>query len=139
MPHDASELYLFEGLSRDEIVYFLMMSETRFYKAGDVIVTQGEPSNDEAYYVQSGSVEVLQDGKIISTLPAGQVFGEISLVMNEPRTATVHAAEQSEIMVMRKDEFLTLWKKSPYYPDLQQTLMARIRENHDRAQGKSSL
>lgn len=60
MQESISDLYIFEGLSREEVVYFLMMSETIFLKVGETVISEGAASDDRAYIVQSGNVEILR-------------------------------------------------------------------------------
>lgn len=122
-------LYIFEGLTREEIVYFLMMSETLYLKPGHVVITEGESSDDKAYVIQSGSVEVVRGGETVSVLTAGALFGEIALITNEPRTATVRVKEPSEILVLNRDEFMLLIKNSDKQQEIRKEIMRRIQAN----------
>lgn len=79
---------------------------------------------------------MIRNGSVIATAGAGELVGEIALVTNEPRTATVRAREASEVLVIARDEFLMLWKKSPFFADMQRTIFGRIRENFQREQSK---
>lgn len=56
----VDELYIFDGFSKDEISFFLLMSQTQYVKAGDRIMTVGDMSNGHAYYINRGSVRVIQ-------------------------------------------------------------------------------
>ncbi len=122
-------LYIFDGLSREEIVYFLMMSETIYLKPGEIILTEGEASDDKAYVIQSGSVEVIRGGEITAILGPGQLCGEIALITNEPRTATIRIKEPSELLVLNRDEFLLLIKNSDKQNEIRAEIMRRIKEN----------
>lgn len=53
---------------------------------------------------------MIQGGEIVATLGVGSFFGEITLITDEPRTATVETIEDTEIQVFLKDDFLTLFK-----------------------------
>jgi CRP-like cAMP-binding protein len=57
---------------------------------GDTIVRQGEPG-DAFYAIGSGQVEVLEDGRALTVLGPGSYFGEVALILDVPRTATVRA------------------------------------------------
>jgi len=84
-------------------------------KAGDEIVRQGEPG-DRFYVVDSGSAEVLVDGRPSASLDPGDYFGEIALLRNVPRTATVRAREDGLLLSLTHDAFVPA--VSGYAPSL---------------------
>jgi Cyclic nucleotide-binding domain/Major Facilitator Superfamily len=67
---------------------------------GHTLFRQGEPG-DFFYIVRSGQVDVLQDGRRVRTLGAGECFGEIALLHDQPRTATVRAVGEAPLGVSR--------------------------------------
>jgi MFS family permease len=75
--------------------------------AGQAIVTEGETS-DLFYIIESGEVEVTHDGRLLRRETAGDVFGEIGLLRDVPRTATVTAVDDVELLTLSRDEFLAL-------------------------------
>lgn len=125
----VQNLYIFEGLTREEIVYFLMMSETLYLKPGQILITEGQASDDKAYVIQSGSVEIIRGGEVVGVLGEGQLVGEIALITNEPRTATVKIKEAAELLVLNKDEFLLLIKNSDKQTEIRKEIMRRIQAN----------
>jgi hypothetical protein len=84
-------------------------------KAGDEIVRQGEPG-DRFYVIDSGSAEVLVDGLPSASLDPGDYFGEIALLRNVPRTATVRAREDGLLLTLTHDAFVPA--VSGYAPSL---------------------
>ena len=66
---------------------------------------QGE-RGDRVYLVEGGALEVLRDGSHVADLGPGSVAGEIALLRDVPRTATVVAAIDSDLYVLGRGEFL---------------------------------
>ncbi|KAJ3264655.1 hypothetical protein HDU77_007846 [Chytriomyces hyalinus] len=62
-----------------------------FYVSGDTVFNQGDIGND-MYFVKTGTVDVVVGGKKVSYLKEGSFFGEVAVIANIPRTATIIAA-----------------------------------------------
>jgi CRP-like cAMP-binding protein len=73
--------------------------------AGDTIVREGEPGRDY-YLVVDGEVEVRAGGRTVARARAGDGFGEIALLRDVPRTATVVAVTDVELAVLGPADFL---------------------------------
>jgi CRP/FNR family transcriptional regulator, cyclic AMP receptor protein len=85
--------------------------ESRCFEAGELILKQGE-TTDRLYFLSEGSVEVLKDNvRLALASEPGAVFGELSVLLNIPHSATVRAAQRSSFYVVTQPlEFL---KSSP--------------------------
>lgn len=79
--------------------------ETVTASAGSPVVREGEVS-DRFYVIVSGSVEVTAAGRMLRTESTGDFFGEIGLIEDVPRTATVTALEPTELLALDRDDFL---------------------------------
>jgi MFS family permease len=73
--------------------------------AGEVLVRQGEPG-DVVYVIAQGRVSVDQNGEVIRELGADDVFGELALILDVPRTATVTATEGVVLRTLAREPFL---------------------------------
>ncbi|MCX6022308.1 MAG: cyclic nucleotide-binding domain-containing protein, partial [Chloroflexi bacterium] len=73
-------------------------------RSGQIIVQEGEPG-DRFYLVWSGRVEVIQKGQRVQVLDAGNCFGEVALLAEVPRTATVRALEDTRLLSLSKSDF----------------------------------
>jgi CRP/FNR family transcriptional regulator, cyclic AMP receptor protein len=100
---------LFTDLSDEELVALAKVMRTRFSPRGTMILTQDEPGN-VGFVIAEGTVDVLlesEDGRqfIVAQLGPGDHFGEMALLDAEPRSATVMATSDTNLLVMRRDEF----------------------------------
>ncbi len=73
--------------------------------AGQAIVRQGEPG-DRYYAIADGTVEVLRDDVVVNTLGRGEGFGEIALLHEVPRTATVRTVTETRLFAIEREPFL---------------------------------
>ncbi|MBD0329926.1 MAG: MFS transporter [Thermoleophilia bacterium] len=72
----------------------------------ETVVRQGEPG-DRFYLVVDGEVEFAVDGLVVGTASNGDQFGEIALLRDEPRTATVTALEDTYLFAVAREDFLS--------------------------------
>lgn len=85
------------------------------YRAGDVIIAEGEFTSD-AYIIDRGFVEVYHAGppeQRLSVLGPGDIFGEMSLITERPRSASVRALEDVDARVFDREAFLRSWRSDP--------------------------
>jgi hypothetical protein len=80
--------------------------EARRVDAGTVVIRQGA-AGDRVYLVQSGTLDVDVDGAAGTPLGPGELFGEIALLRDVSRTATVTAAADCELLTLERDAFLS--------------------------------
>jgi CRP-like cAMP-binding protein len=103
---------LFEGLSRDELKELAKLSEDLEVPEGKVLCREGETAQ-EFFVIVDGEVDVTQDGERVATLSDGDFFGEIALLEDIPRTATVTATAPLRFFVLTRQAFWSLIERQP--------------------------
>ncbi len=106
----------------------------RLYKAGEVILRENE-IGEAAYIIERGRVEVTKElnGQHIhlAFLGAGEIFGEMSIIDDKPRSATITAVEETVVREIHRDEFFHSLQTNPDTAlHLLRLLFARLREAH---------
>jgi CRP/FNR family transcriptional regulator len=105
-------VWLFADLPDTALDPIARQTTERTYDAGEVIVRQGEHGIG-FYLVAEGEVEVSQDGRPLRTLWAGDFFGELALLEETPRTATVTALTQTRCLLLPRWHFRALLQERP--------------------------
>jgi CRP-like cAMP-binding protein len=100
---------LFSGLQRDEIQRFAELTRERAYPKGSVILFQDDPG-DSLFVLRAGRVKVVligEDGRevILGVLEPGAHFGELALIDDQPRSAHVIAMDDSQLLILRREDF----------------------------------
>jgi len=101
---ELRELSIFHGLDSEQLNGILEHGEWITATHGDRLVTQGEPG-DRFYVIQSGRAEIILDGTVIGSVSRGMYFGEVALLRNVPRTATVTASTPMRLFALDRDGF----------------------------------
>lgn len=112
-----AQVPLFSHLSGTELAKLGAVTRQRKYPKNSVIVFEDD-AGDALYVVQTGRVKVVligEDGRevILSVLDAGDFFGEMALIDDRPRSAHVIAMEDSDLLILRREEFEQRLKESP--------------------------
>jgi small-conductance mechanosensitive channel/CRP-like cAMP-binding protein len=102
------------------------------YTAGEPIIRQGDPGTS-FYIIKEGHVQIqARDGEgnlfLTKDLNPGQFFGEISLLTGEPRSATVVALDEAELLRLDKEAFRKIMEDNPKADELISTVLARRQE-----------
>ena len=99
------------------------------FNPGDVIFKIGD-KGDKMYVVRAGEVEIERDGKIVETVSAGGIFGEMALIDGAPRAATARAKTACEVAPVSEKTFLFLVHETPYFAiSVMRTLADRLRRS----------
>jgi hypothetical protein len=96
---------VFEPLGTAAVSRLADRVETVTGHPGTVVMTEGE-QGDRYYLILAGTVEVTIRGQVLRTMTSGDSFGEIALLRNVPRAATVTCATHVELLAFSRDDFL---------------------------------
>lgn len=124
---------LFAPVSHDELRGFALTGRYRWIAPGEAIVREGELGNT-FYIVKHGCVLVTTEQRAdeiveLATLGPGAFFGEVSVLKNVPRTATVVAKNDVEIYEFRQDQALQLLDNNPAFrANLDALILKRSRD-----------
>jgi hypothetical protein len=102
-----STVPLFEPLSVAAKEHLASRLEVRSAPAGTRIISEGEPG-DAFYIVVDGHADVTQGGEHVRVQGPGEWFGEIALLHDVPRTATVTARDEMKLATIRRGDFLAV-------------------------------
>jgi uncharacterized protein YhbP (UPF0306 family) len=99
---------VFRELPQQEVATVEAQLQTVQYEKGDVIVRQGAPA-DKFFIIVDGEVEVIREDngneRTLATLKRGQFFGEMAILRDTPRMATVRATGPTTVFALPKDAF----------------------------------
>lgn len=133
--------YLFRDLSQEELDRFMAAAHLRSFPPDMTIISEGAEGGD-LFLLLSGSVRVtksIEDGgeHVIGLLRTGDFFGEMALIDNLPRSATVHAHEEVTLAVISRREISRIFEDSPgtafrVMRAFAEVLSYRLREANDR-------
>jgi CRP-like cAMP-binding protein len=107
-----SKVPLFAGCSDDDIRDIAEIAHLLSFEDGAVIVPEGEEGQG-FYLIMSGEASVVQGGREINRLAAGDFFGEIALLEGTPRTASVVAVGSSVCLGILRSDFRPLLVRQP--------------------------
>jgi CRP-like cAMP-binding protein len=115
---------LFEGLSKKQRSQISSLMTPLNIAAGRALAHQGETGR-EFMILLEGEIEVARDGKVIAVRGAGDYVGEIALLDERPRTATLTARTDIVVEVLNRAEFSSLLAEAPELSSQIRATMAR--------------
>lgn len=123
-------LYLFQDLAYHDLLKIIDIAQVYDVDVDTQIVTEGTPG-DALYLVLRGSFSVMSDGAELATIHSGSHFGEIALITDTPRTATVISREHSRVLKIRRKPLEEVLRKFAhigvqFYSRIAMTLSQRL-------------
>ena len=129
-------VYLFKTMTMDEVLKINQIAESLTVMPGDEVFNEGEKAT-AMYVIRFGSVRIYQNSKEndkveVALLGTGSHFGEMAMIDQEPRSASVVAVEKSEVIRLDYEKLKTVLNKNPivavkFYEALCQFLCGRLR------------
>jgi CRP/FNR family transcriptional regulator, cyclic AMP receptor protein len=115
----------------DDVIGFSFLAESKvpvwYLKPGETIFKEGDTAK-ELYVIQSGQVEIQLGNRLLDTLEANDLFGEMALIDGAPRSATAIAKTDVALVPMSKKDFLALVSRAPSFAlDVMSMLARRLR------------
>jgi CRP/FNR family transcriptional regulator, cyclic AMP receptor protein len=103
---------IFDGLPPEDLKSIAAIAEENAHSDGDVIVTQGEDGG-EMHVIVSGTVAVIVNGREVARTHRGDVVGEMALILDQPRMATLSAAGDVHLLTIGQREFAGILRERP--------------------------
>jgi CRP/FNR family transcriptional regulator, cyclic AMP receptor protein len=116
----------FSGMSKGELAAIAQQTDEVDVPAGKVLAREGD-FGDEFFMIDAGTAEVTRGGDAIAELGAGDFFGEMALLEEDRRTATVTAKTPMSLIVMTRSNFRSLDRAQPA---VHATVAKAIAERH---------
>jgi len=118
--------YIFRGLSRDVIAGIAALADMRNYRGGDVIVRQYD-RNSDLIILLDGSARIKSvDDETIAEFGPGSIVGEIALIDEEPRSATVTAVGDVKAAIIPSSQLRAVMDMDPLVGKTIMTNIARV-------------
>lgn len=138
------QIPLFAKVDPSKIKLLAFTSERLTFQAGDILCKQGE-MGDAAYVIINGQADVVVDSPTgpltVATMQKNDVVGEIAILINIPRTATIKAASELTTLRITKDLFLRTISEFPEMAvEMMRVLAERlVRTTEELQKAKESL
>jgi CRP-like cAMP-binding protein len=107
-----SAMELFGELEYPELLEVASALRTEELEKDVTVLTEGEASK-ALYVIAAGKVSVEKGGSQLTTLASGSHFGEMALLTNRPRTATVKTLEPTRLLILDQDAVYPLFQTNP--------------------------
>lgn len=107
----AQRVQLFRGISPEDVQKILSKGKSIHVAKGETIFHKGTTGN-QMFVILGGTVALYDGKKQLATVRSGEMFGEMALINNEPRSATAVAAEDSSLFVLDETTFQKLMTKT---------------------------
>ena len=124
---------LLSDLTPIDLKHIATIADERVFHAGELIARQGDPG-DELFIIVSGKVIVREGAADRSERTVGEVVGEMSIITQEPRIASLIAVDQVRVLGLDRTEFEGMLRERPAISlAVMRVLIARLKESEAKA------
>ncbi len=116
---------LFKGLPSEVYQYLADLSDVWSFNPNEVIVEHSEDSHTYYLIIEGEAVVSLEGGQQVASLGPADGFGEVGLLLDTPRSATVTARSAVKVMCVLRAQFFQCFKRFPEFGRLLSTLLAQ--------------
>jgi CRP-like cAMP-binding protein len=121
----------FAACTEEQLFAMARIAERLRIQAGEVILREGRLGR-ELFVILEGTATVTRDGRVVNILHAGDYFGELAAIEAVPRSATVRATTDLDVLIVGPREFETMMEIPGFRNALLSGMSRRIREADDR-------
>jgi CRP-like cAMP-binding protein len=102
------------------------------FDSGEIIFEQGD-LGDFMYVVVEGEVEIIHRGEVLNTLHPGEIFGEMGLIDNRPRSAAARATIPTKLAPVNRFSFTYYVQNSPFFAlEVMEIMADRLRQQMEK-------
>jgi uncharacterized protein YhbP (UPF0306 family) len=124
--HRERSYSVITNLPREAVDTVIASLQSTNVAAGESIARQGTPA-DKFFILVDGEAEVLRDDRLIDSLGPGQLFGEVAIMRDQPRSSTVRAKTDVKLLALERDTFRDLIAGSmEITPDFDRVIRSRL-------------
>lgn len=120
-------LSIFKGIENSVVEEIIANAAREVFKSWETIMQQWDFPNSTGYIIESGNVDVSIDDVIKANLSEWDIFGEIALLNEEPRSATVIATKDTTVIVISQDMLFEMINNDDN--SINKEIMRRMEEN----------
>jgi len=121
----------FAACTEEQLFEMARIAERLRIQAGEVILREGRLGR-ELFVILEGTATVTREERVVNILHAGDYFGELAAIEAVPRSATVHATTDLDVLIVGPREFETMMEIPGFRNALLSGMSRRIREADDR-------